>query len=321
MTILQARPREVEIDLGRTAVVVVDMQNAYAKKGGMLDLVSGSGFDEARVKPVIEANARLLPVARAAGVKVVYLQFGYRPGLGNAGGTMSPNRMRHMAVKMISERPEVGDKLIVEDTWGWRIIDELTPEAGDIVVKKSRFSGFAGTDLENILLWMDVRHLLFTGVATNVCVDSTAREAYFREFWPILVEDAMDHTGPDFTRQATIWNFETKFGWVTDTAAVMDMLERSQGYPARVLPHWVRPAVLHRSHPARWASGPFDLFVGHRNQGEQGEADHRGDDLGGQNTRQRERLAAVEDTAQPGSDRGEDGGPWNNSEEGADNVG
>ena len=47
----------------------------------------------------------------------------------------------------------------------------------------------------------------------------------------------MDHTGPDFTRQSTIWNFETKFGWVTDTAAVMDMLERSQGYPVRVLPH------------------------------------------------------------------------------------
>jgi ureidoacrylate peracid hydrolase len=228
MAILQARPREVEIDLARTAVIVVDMQNAYAKKGGMLDLAGGSGFDEAKTKPAIEANVRLLPAARAAGVKVVYLQFGYRPDLGDAGGPMSPNRMRHMAVEMISERPEVGDKLIVEDTWGWRIIDELTPEPGDIVVKKARFSGFAGTDLESRLHGMDVRHLLFTGVATNVCVDSTAREAYFREFWPILIEDAMDHTGPDFTRQATIWSFETKFGWVTDTDAVMDTLERAQ---------------------------------------------------------------------------------------------
>ena len=228
MATLRARPREVEIDLGRTAVIVVDMQNAYAKKGGMLDIGGRSGFDEAKTKPVIEANVRLLPVARAAGVKLIYLQFGYRPDLGDAGGPMSPNRMRHIAVKMISERPEVGDKLIVEGTWGWRIIDELTPEPGDIVVKKTRFSGFAGTDLENVLLGLGVRHLLFTGVATNVCVESTAREAYFREFWPILVEDAMDHTGPDFTRQATIWNFETSLGWVTDTAAVMETLERAQ---------------------------------------------------------------------------------------------
>lgn len=228
MATLTARPQAVEIDLHRTAMIVVDMQNAYAKKGGMLDLGSGSGFDEERTKPVIEANQKLLPAARAAGVKIIYLQFGYKPDLSDAGGPMSPNIKKQMALKMIRERPEVHDKLIVEGTWGWQIIDELTPLAEDIVVKKSRYSGFAGTTLENQLLSMDIRHLLFTGVATNVCVESTAREAYFREFWPILIEDAMDHTGPDFTRQATLWNFESKLGWVTDTEAAMKMLERSQ---------------------------------------------------------------------------------------------
>ena len=70
---LKARPQEVEVDLNRTAVVVVDMQNAYAKKGGMLDC--GTGIDEERTGKVIEANQRLLEAARSAGVKVVYLQY------------------------------------------------------------------------------------------------------------------------------------------------------------------------------------------------------------------------------------------------------
>ncbi len=222
MATLKARPQDVEIDLRRTAFIVVDMQNAYATKGGMLDL--GTGIDESRTRPVIEANRRLLPAARRAGVKVIYLQFGYKPDLSDAGGPQSPNIRKQMAIRMIKERPADRNKLIVEGTWGWQIIDELKPEAVDLVVKKTRYSGFAGTNLESLLNGFDIRHLVFTGVATNVCVESTAREAYFREFWPILVEDAMDHTGPDFVRQATLYNFESKMGWVTRADDVLQVL-------------------------------------------------------------------------------------------------
>jgi ureidoacrylate peracid hydrolase len=224
---LKARPQDVEIDLGRTAFIVVDMQNAYATKGGMLDL--GTGIDESRIRPVIEAHQRLLQAARTAGVKVIYLQFGYRPDLSDAGGPQSPNIRKQMAIRMIKERPADRDKLIVEGTWGWQIIDELKPQPADLVVKKSRYSGFAGTNLENVLNGLDIRYLVFTGVATNVCVESTAREAYFREFWPILVEDAMDHTGPDFVRQATLYNFESKMGWITRADAVMEALASRSG--------------------------------------------------------------------------------------------
>jgi ureidoacrylate peracid hydrolase len=220
---LSARPQPVDIDLARTAVVVVDMQNAYATKGGMLDL--GTGIDEARIRPVIEAHQRLLPAARASGVKVIYLQFGYQPDLSDAGGPHSPNIRKQMAIRMIRERPADRDKLIIQGTWGWKIIDEIAPEPGDVVVQKSRYSGFAGTTLENQLNGLDIRHLVFTGVATNVCVESTAREAFFREFWPILVEDAMDHTGPDFVRQATLYNFESKLGWVTRTEDLLQVLK------------------------------------------------------------------------------------------------
>ena len=70
-----------------------------------------------------------------------------------------------------------------------------------------------------------IRYLLFTGVATNVCVENTARDAYFAEFWPIMVEDAMNHSGPDFNRQATLWNFEHVFGWVTRVDDVIALLQ------------------------------------------------------------------------------------------------
>jgi ureidoacrylate peracid hydrolase len=223
MVTLRARPGDVEIDIGRTAIVVVDMQNAYASKGGMLDI--GTGIDEARIKPVIEANKTLLPAARGAGVPVIYLQFGYKPDLSNAGGPQSPNIRKQMLFKLLKERPEVRDRLIIEGTWGWEIIDDLKPVQGDYVVQKPRYSGFASTTLESLLHGLDIQHLIFTGVATNVCVESTAREAYFREFWPILVEDAMDHTGPDFVRQATLYNFESKLGWVTRTEDVLRILK------------------------------------------------------------------------------------------------
>ena len=220
---IKARPQEVEIDLNRTAIVIVDMQNAYAKKGGMLDL--GPGIDEERIGNVIKANQKLLDVARIAAVKVIYLQFGYRPDLSDAGGPESPNIRKQMAFKIIREKPELRDKCIVQGTWGWQIIEELAPKEGDLVVPKSRYSGFAGTTLENQLNGLNIRYLMYTGVATNVCIESTARDGYFREFWPILIEDAMDHTGPDFVRQGTLYNFESKMGWITQTDEVIKVLK------------------------------------------------------------------------------------------------
>lgn len=216
---IDARPQPVEIELQRSAIIVVDMQNAYAKKGGMLDL--GTGIDESRVAPVVAANQRLLSAARQAGVKVIYLQFGYNPDLSDAGGPESPNIRKQMAFKLLRDGGTSKEKAIVKGTWGWQIIDEIEPRPGDLVVDKARYSGFAGTTLENQLNGLGIRYLFFTGIATNVCVESTAREAYFREFWPILVEDAMDHTGPDFVRDATFYNFENKMGWVTSTEKII----------------------------------------------------------------------------------------------------
>jgi ureidoacrylate peracid hydrolase len=109
----------------------------------------------------------------------------------------------------------------------------LAPQPGDHVVRKTRYSGFCRTGLEDHLRAAGIRYLLFSGIATNVCVESTARDAFFAEFWPILVEDAMNHSGPDFNRQATLWNFEHVFGWVTSADHVL-AAARSKAEPVPV---------------------------------------------------------------------------------------
>ena len=93
------------------------------------------------------------------------------------------------------------------------------------MIRKTRYDGFCRTELDDYLRAQNIRYLLFTGVATNVCVESTARHAFFNEFWPILVEDAMNNSGPDFNRQATLWNFEHTLGWVTRSGEVLAALQ------------------------------------------------------------------------------------------------
>ncbi|HEY4773598.1 MAG TPA: cysteine hydrolase [Xanthobacteraceae bacterium] len=221
MVTLAARPQKLDIDLDRTAVIVVDMQNAFASKGGMFDL---AGRDISGAAAVIEVHRRLLDACRKAGIKVVYLQMTYKPDLSDAGDASSPNYHKELGCVMMRQRPELAGKLLVENTWDWQIVDALAPRPGDRVVRKTRYDGFCRTELEAHLRAHDVHYLLFTGIATNVCVESTARSAYFREFWPILVEDALNHSGPDFNRQATLWNFEHVLGWVTTADQVIAAL-------------------------------------------------------------------------------------------------
>ena len=230
MTLVAARPDGVDLDFGRSAVIVVDMQNAFAAKGGMFDL---AGADISGAAPAVAATARLLEAARAAGVPVVYLQMTYRPDLADAGGPDSPNYHKELGMILMRARPELAGRLLVEGTWDWQIVDALTPKDGDVVIRKSRYSGFAGTSLDNLLRGAGIRHLLFTGIATNICVESTARDAYFAEYWPILIEDAMNHSGPDHNRQATLWNFENALGWVTDAASVIEAMERGTNAAGR----------------------------------------------------------------------------------------
>ena len=134
-----ARPEPIAIDPKRTAVIVVDMQNSFVSKGGMFDL---AGFDISGSAPVIEVNRRLLDVSRKAGIKVVYLAIAFKPDLSDAGDVSSPAYHKELALRMMRERPELAGTLLIDGTWDAAIIDALTPQPGDRVIRKTRYDGF-----------------------------------------------------------------------------------------------------------------------------------------------------------------------------------
>jgi ureidoacrylate peracid hydrolase len=222
MVTFNARPEPVDVDLAHSAVVVVDMQNAFASKGGLLDL---AGYDVSEPAAAVVSTIRsILQAARRKGVQIVYLQTGYKPDLSNGGGDASPNPRKETALCLMRARPELRGKLLVEGTWDFQIADELKPEPSDLVVLKTRYSGFAGTTLDSNLRVRGIRYLFFVGIATNVCVESTLRDAYFNEYWPILVTDGALQAGPPAAHEATIFNVESFFGWTVTAEQLRDQL-------------------------------------------------------------------------------------------------
>ncbi len=207
---LDAKPEAIEVELTKSAVVVVDMQNAFASKGGMLDI---AGTDISGAPRVVNSIKTVLDASRQGGVPVVYVQMGYKPDLSNSGGPNSPNWHKELAMHLMNCRPELKGKLLTEGTWDFAIVEELKPEPGDLVVIKTRYSGFAGTTLDSQLRTRGIRYLFFVGIATNVCVESTLQDAYFQDYWPILIADGAMPAGPSSLHEATLFNVENFFGW------------------------------------------------------------------------------------------------------------
>lgn len=218
---LPARPSPLTIDLARTAVVVVDMQNAFASQGGMLDL---AGADITGAPHVVEVIGQVLDTARAAGVPIVYLQMGYKPDLSNSGGPGAPNWHKELALRLMEERQPLRGKLLVEGTWDFAIVDELAPHPEDTVMVKTRYSGFARTGLDEELRRRGLEYLIFAGITTNVCVETTLRDAFVLDYWPVLIADGAMPAGPRAMHDATVFNVESFFGWSVTSSQWIEAL-------------------------------------------------------------------------------------------------
>jgi ureidoacrylate peracid hydrolase len=218
-----ARPEPLKIDVGRTAIIVVDMQNAFVSKGGMFDVF---GFDISGARSVIDNNKKLINGAREAGAKIVFLIMSYDSNYVDSGGPESPNWHKELGLVMMRKNRAAWGKYVTKGSWDEEICDELKPEARDIVIRKSRYSGFHGTNLDTILKSFNIKYCVYTGVATNVCVESTLRHGYFLDYWPILVTDAVNNAGPPATGEGTLWTVEMMFGWLATTS---DLLEAFSG--------------------------------------------------------------------------------------------
>jgi ureidoacrylate peracid hydrolase len=218
---LAAKPEPIAIDPARSAVIVVDMENDFAAKGGMFDR---AGVDISGAQNVIAPTAKVLSAAREAGLKIIYLKMGYRPDLSDLGATDSVNRTRHLkfGVGQKIQTPDGREsRVLIRDTWDTDIVPELRPQASDIVLYKTRFSGFYQTDLDAILKKMGIKYLIVTGVTTSICVESTVRDAMFRDYLCVLLKDCMSepigHDLPRTNHEASLLNAEVLFGWVSDS--------------------------------------------------------------------------------------------------------
>lgn len=212
---LPARPEALRLSPETTAVIVIDMQNAYASEGGYVDL---AGFDIAGAAGTIGKIATVLETARAAGVQVVFLQNGWDPDYVEAGGPGSPNFHKSNALKTMRTRPELSGQLLARGGWDYALVDALSPQPGDISLHKTRYSAFFNSQLDSVLRSRGIRNLVFVGIATNVCVESTLRDGFHLEYFGVMLEDATHHLGPPEMQVASVYNVEKFFGWVSTTA-------------------------------------------------------------------------------------------------------
>ena len=212
---LPARPEAIRVAVDETAVIVIDMQNAYASPGGYVDL---AGFDISGAAATIERIGAVLATARAAGVQVVYLQNGWDKDYIEAGGPGSPNWHKSNALKTMRARPELAGQLLARGGWDYALVDALAPKDGDIALPKTRYSAFFNSQLDSVLRARGIRNLVFVGIASNVCVESTLRDGFHLEYFGVMLDDATHHLGPDFVRDATLYNVEKFFGWVAGVA-------------------------------------------------------------------------------------------------------
>jgi ureidoacrylate peracid hydrolase len=212
---LPATPEPLTLKASETAVIVVDMQNAYATEGGYVDI---AGFDVSGAAAAVAQTKKVLDAARAAGIAVIFFQNGWDKDYLEAGTPGSPNWHKSNALKTMRARPELAGTLLAKGTWDYAIVDELLPQPGDLVIPKTRYSGFFNTNIDSVLRARGIRTLVFVGVATNVCVESSLRDAFHLEYFGVVLKDATHHLGPAFIQEASLYNIEKFFGWVSTVA-------------------------------------------------------------------------------------------------------
>jgi ureidoacrylate peracid hydrolase len=225
---LNARPQPMTLDRMHAAVIVVDMQNDFASVGGMMHR---NGLDISEIQAAVAPTARVIHAARRVGIPVVYLKMGFLPDLSDIGPDGSANRDRHLFFgvgQAIEALDGTQGRILVRDTWNTDIVAGLQPAPQDIVVWKRRFSGFFETELDDVLQGLGVKDLIFTGCTTSVCVESTVRDAMFRDYRCVVLEDCtaepIGNTLARSNHEASLLVIETLFGWLSTSTDLIEAL-------------------------------------------------------------------------------------------------
>jgi nicotinamidase-related amidase len=195
MVELPAAPYPFPFDAGRAALVIIDMQRDFLEPGGF---GAALGNDVSRLKGVVAPTRRLLDAARAAGMFIVHTREGHPPDLGD----LPPaKRRRGRGALRIGDKGPMG-RILVQGEPGHDIIPELEPIPGEAVVDKPGKGAFYATNLDLILRNRDIAQLVICGVTTEVCVNTTAREANDRGYECLVLSDCTGSYFPEFHEQA-----------------------------------------------------------------------------------------------------------------------
>ena len=207
-----------------TALVVVDMQHDFCRPGGAFDAL---GIDLSMYPPMIPRLVRLIDGARSAGVMVIYVQMTVLLGQRSE----SPAQLRfNMRLHSGAHGPAAPLLYTIEGSAGHAIIPEVAPHTGDLIVRKYRSSAFWGTNLDMLLRSNGVETVVVSGCTTEGCVESTARDALFNDYYVVIPEDCV---ASDDRRQheASLLLMRHRFD-VVDSAAILAL------WPERAsLPH------------------------------------------------------------------------------------
>jgi ureidoacrylate peracid hydrolase len=198
------------IDPKRTAVVVVDVQNDFCHSDSPLAKI---GMDVSAAQEMVPRLLQLIDAARGAGATIVWIKMVTNENTVSAAMTEHRTRTRPNA-----------QLICVEGSWGTEFY-RVEPEPGEPIVVKHRYSAFVDTDLQLILRSRGITSLILTGVATNVCVESTARDAYMRDYYVTFVDDcsaAYDQAKHD----VTLRNMADYFGVVVKADEVAEAWQR-----------------------------------------------------------------------------------------------
>ena len=211
-----AEPFPYAFEPAITALLVIDMQRDFVEAGGFGEAL---GNDVRRLTAIVPAVRSLLDWARARGVHVIHTREGHRPDLADC----PPAKLRRgRAAVRIGDKGPMG-RILVDGEPGNDIVPELAPQPGEPVIVKPGKGAFWATGLDDLLRCQGITHLILAGVTTEVCVQTTMREANDRGYECLLIEDATESYFPEF-KQATLEMVRAQGGIVGWTARLAALL-------------------------------------------------------------------------------------------------
>ena len=216
---IAAEPGPIEVDLQATALVIIDMQRDFLEPGGFGETL---GNDVSQLARAVQPCADVLKLARAAGILVVHTREGHLPDLSDA----PPAKISRGAPSMrIGDSGPMG-RILIRGEAGHDIIPALYPRDSEIVIDKPGKGAFYATDLGDVLRKYGIENLLVCGVTTEVCVNTTVREASDRGYRCVVLADCCASYNPEFHEMGLkmIKAQGGIFGWVSGSAALIEAI-------------------------------------------------------------------------------------------------